>query len=140
MNGDAVAVRRHLMEHLPPQQQVARARAVLEICRTHWPRIPQVDRVATLAAEPARWVEAHAAFGAVRELTLREERTPTNHVYEALLFVAEIAAKAIYNASKAPAQFDHNSPWWLPRNARDFVRALGDESVGHQLWRALTGS
>lgn len=138
MADDDVAIGRALMESLSPSMEVERARAVLEICRTHWPQVPEVDRVATIATEPARWVEAHEAFDAVRQLTLREKRAPTSELYEALLFVAEIAAKTTYNASGAPAPFDHNAPWWLPRNARHFVVALGDEGVGREIWHALT--
>jgi hypothetical protein len=137
LGADVLDVGRRLMIGLGPEQQVARAKAVLDLCRSRLPSVPAVDHVAALAAEPARWTEAHAAFRAVRDLTLREERKRSTDAYRALLYVAEIAAKIIYNASGASAPFDSDSSWWLASNTRNFVRALNDESFSHQAWHAL---
>ena len=101
------------------------------------PAVPAVDHVAALAVDPARWVEAHAAFSAVRDLTLREERERSSEAYRALLYVAEIAAQIIYNASGASAPFDSDSAWWLAGNTRTFVRRINDEYFAHQAWQAL---
>ena len=100
----------------------------------------------------------------MRRLTLREEGAPTSDIYRALLFVAEIVAEIIYNASDAPAPFDTDSPWWLAPNARGFVVAvdptglrpappdkpsgspprfaplIGGDEVGRAVWCALTGA
>ena len=135
--GDVVDVGRRLMIGLSSARRVARAQAVLSLCRSRLPLVAAVDHVAALADDPARWVEAHAAFGAVRQLTLREDREPTSDAYRALLCVAEIVAKIIFNASGAPAPFDSDSAWRLASNARDFARAVGDESFTHQVWQAL---
>lgn len=138
LDGDDIVDFGHrLMADLPPAQQVARAKAVLDLCRGRLPPIGAVERVATIAADPTRWAEGHDAFSAVRALTLREERKATHAAYKALLFVAEIAAKIIYNASGTPAPFDRDSPWWLANNARTFARALADEVFTRQLWHAL---
>ena len=137
LRGDAVEVGRTLMMGLAPAKQVACARLVLDLCRARFLPVEAVDQVSALAADPSRWVEAHAAFTAVRHLTLHEERAPTNAVYRALLFVAAIAAKIVYNASGAPAPFDADSAWWLASNARDLALAVGDESFTRQVWRAL---
>ena len=137
LGADVLDVGRRLMVGLRPEQQVARAKAVLDLCRSRVSAVPAVDHVAALAADPARWVEAHAAFSAVRDLTLREERNRSSDAYRALLYVAEIAAKIIYNASGASAPFDSDSAWWLASNTRTFVQALNDESFSHQAWQAL---
>lgn len=137
LGADVLDLGRRLMVDLGPEQQVARAKAVLDLCRSRLPAVPAIDHVVALATEPARWVEAHAAFSAVRDLTLREERERSGDAYRALLYVAEIAAKIIYNASGASAPFDSDSAWWLASNTRSFVRAINDESFAHRVWTAL---
>ena len=119
LTGDAVAIGRHLLAHLPPAAQVARACAVLAVCRAELPAVAEVEHVAALGAEPARWREAHAAFSAVRTQTLAEEHARADEPRRMLLYVAEIVAKTIYNASGAPAPFDDDSAWWLARTARE---------------------
>lgn len=136
--GDAVAVGRALLDALPPAEQVARAVAVLDICRARCPSPREVDDVAEVGRDPSRWREGHARFDAVRTLTLKAEGHP-DRLYRMLLHVAEIVAKVVYNASGAPAPFDANSVWWLPRNARDFAAALDDEEVWAEIWASLRG-
>lgn len=135
----AIAIGHALMAKLPGHVQVARAKAVLDLCRSRLGPVPEIEHVAALAADSERWAEAHKAFTAVRKLRLPEGRKPMNEAYNALLLVAEITAKIIYNASGAPAPFDSDSPWWLPPNARDFVRAVADDAFAHEVWCALTG-
>ena len=137
--GEAALVGRRLMEPLTPAVQVARAIAVLDLCRSHWSPVPAIERVALVGRNRAKWHEGHDAFDDVRMLTLLEERLRTSDVYRSLLYVAEIVAKIVYNASNSPAPFDENSPRWLPRNARDFVKSLGEPEVGRAIWDALAG-
>ena len=137
LDGDAIAVGYRLMKPLSPAAQVARAVAVLERCCAVQPQVPQLQQVLEIGREPARWSEGHKAFRAVRQLTLLEERTPTTKPYEALLFVGEIAAKIIYNASGCSAPFDEDSPWWLPRCALDFCKAVDDQAFTDALWTTI---
>ena len=139
LNGDAVAVGRTIMDVLPADAQVARAVAVLDLCRAQYRPVPEVERVAAIGRDVARWCEGHGAFDHVRVLSLKEERSPTLRLYACLLFVAEISAKIIYNASQESAPFDDDSPWWLASNARDFVSEVGNPKFDRMVWAALCG-
>src|SRR5690242_8754542 len=98
MNGGAAAVGYKIMEPLSPPEQVRRVAAVLDACRRASPSVPEVDAVAAAARDPSRWRGGHDLFDQVRDLTLKEEKSRTSDVYRALLYVAEIAAKTVYNA------------------------------------------
>jgi hypothetical protein len=139
LNGDAVAVGRAIMGALPPEAQVARAMAVLDLCRARCRAIPEIQRVAAIGRDAAKWHEGHDAFDDVRTLTLKEERSPTDPMIECLLFVAEISAQIIYNASGEPAPFGDDSPWWLASNARDFASEIATPEFDRSLWHALCG-
>lgn len=136
---DDLLLGRTLIEPLAPEEQVRRAVAVLDLSRERCPPVPAIDRVCELGKVQARWAEGHAAFDNVRLLTLLAERAPTDAAYRALLDLAESAAKTIYNASGAPAPFDHHAPWRLPQRALAFVRALGDDALLGPIWSELTG-
>lgn len=137
--GDHLYVGRDIFGSLTPAQQVARAGSVLATCATWVPGPKPVAHVIELAKNPSRWHEGHDAFSAVRDLTLAEERAPTSKAYEALLFVAENAAKTIYNASGQPAPFDKDAPWWISSCARTLAREVGDQACEQQIWEALIG-
>jgi hypothetical protein len=140
LHGNAVLLGRAVMDPLTPAQQVARAVAVLDLCRSRWSHVQEVQLVSQLGAAPERWREGHDGFDAVRSLALEEGRKPTSDVYRALLDVAEIAAKIIYNASGQPAPFDRGSPVRLSPYARSFIEALGDHGFGVLVWAALTSA
>jgi len=126
VTGDAFSAGRAIFEPLTPAQQVDRAADVLAACVARLPAPEAVMKVLELARDPSHWHEAHDAFSAVRNLTLEEERTPSDSAYGAMLFVAENAAKAIYSASGRSAPFDHDAPWWIAPCARAFVQAVGE--------------
>jgi hypothetical protein len=136
-NGRALAVGREIMQALSPPEQVRRVAAVLDVCRRSSAPVPEVDAVSTAARHPSRWRDGHDLFDRVRDLTLIEEKSRTSNVYRALLYVAEIAAKTVYNASGEPAPFDNDSPWWIAQCALDFVNAVGTADVRAGVWRAL---
>lgn len=135
----ALEVGKALFQPLPPSEVVERAGAVLRLCRARWSPVPAVESVAAVAAEPARWKEGHGVFGSVRTLTLREDETPTNRVYAALLYVAEIVAKIIYNATDPPDPFDEDSAGWLASVARSMADVVGDPDFERAVWGALNG-
>jgi hypothetical protein len=138
-SGDAVRVGQAILQHLPLADQVARAGAILDVCRTRWTSVPAVDAVSELARTPRRWREGHEHFSAVRKLTLIEEKRRSNDFYYALLFVAENTAKTIYNATEPIDAFDEDAPFWLAKNALSIVRSVNDSRFEEEIWQALIG-
>jgi hypothetical protein len=135
--GDVALVGKRIMQYIPLANQVAKAAAILDVCRPKWISIPAVDTVATLAHTPGRWSEGHKAFNAVRDLTLREEKNRTNDVYYSLLFVAEITAKIIYNATEPIDPFDEDSAWYLPAQTRHMAAKVNEAAFEEHLWQIL---
>lgn len=113
-------VGRLIFEAIKPEDRPSWAARVLRIVISELDAPPAaVLRVLEIAGDEKRWGEAHAAFQAVRELTLREEKAGGDRgVRYLVLFVAENCAKVIYNASGRPAPFDFDTGWWLPGCAR----------------------
>lgn len=139
LSGDALKVGAELLEPLTPADRAHRASAVLEVCLGAEPAPEPLRKVLEISHNPDRWPEAHSAFQAVRDLTLAEERSRTSQAYYCLLFVAENAAKTVYNASDPVGPFDSDSPFWLARCARQFVSVVGDKILEDGIWNALTG-
>ena len=135
--GDAERVGRMIMKVIPPEEQVAKAAVILDICRARYAPVPAVEAVATLARTPSQWREGHKAFSAVRALTLREDRQRTNDLYLSLLVVAEFTAKTIYNATEPLDAFDEESPWRLVAQARGMATKVNDAAFEELLWQAI---
>lgn len=85
-----------------------------------------------------KWRDAHAAFDAVRELTLKAEQHPraNNDVEQLLLYVAENAARVIYNASTPDDPFDVDSMAWLLSTMALMVQSL-ESPLREELARRL---
>lgn len=130
---------RILLEPLSAGERVRRAAAVLHVCREQCSRVAEIDHVLEIAHDATRWREGHRAFDAVRRLTLEAERRRSIGTYVSLLFVAEITAKTVYNASEPPDPFDDDAPWWLAPIARHFALTVTDQGVRQTVWRALRG-
>jgi hypothetical protein len=124
---------------IPNESRPSWAADILELAASQVPAVPKhVQAVAKIARNPKRWGEAHSAFSAVRWLTLAEEKTHAGGtVYECMLFVAENAAKVIYNASGDPAPFDDDCGDWLVRCLRDLVDAIGSPEFENRAWFLL---
>jgi len=61
----------------------------------------------------------------------------------AILFIAENAAKVIYNASVVldhnnPAPFDHDSGWWLVSTFRHVVDLINDAEFASEAWQVVS--
>jgi hypothetical protein len=90
-----------------------------------------------------RWRKAHAAFYAVRDLTLAEDRSHAGgEIYLAVLVVAEYAAKVIYNASgvddySVPAPFDDDCGYCLVDSLWHLARACDLPTFEQQAWAIL---
>src|SRR5882757_9802535 len=69
----------------------------------------EIRRIQQIGADQTRWREAHSAFSAARQVSLRLWDQPAEEVCLALVLVAEAAAKVIYNAGGFPAPFDADS-------------------------------
>jgi hypothetical protein len=95
---------REFNQRLPPVQQPAWAARLLAEFVPRYPACPAVAQVQALALDSARWAQAHAAFAAVRDLTLETERTGDESSVD-LLLLAELVAKVTYNASDDDAPF-----------------------------------
>lgn len=119
---------RALYEPLQPAARVNWAAAILMFCVRYSPSAPAIDRVVELATVPSDWRLAHGAFGDVRKVTLAaEERLSSiDPRFKSLLYVAENAAKVIYNASNEPAPFDHDAGWWVVPCFEHFLATVAD--------------
>lgn len=85
-----------------------------------------------------RWRNGHTAFSQVRRLTLQAEARRDEDTTHYLLYVAENAAKVIYNASDPVDAFDKDSGAWLVRCAYDFAARHGNERITDALWCAVS--
>lgn len=139
-SGMAVDAGRTLYEAVPNADRPGWAADVLELACTQVTEVPPpASAVLAIARDAARWREAHAAFSAVRRLTLAEDGNDAGRrINRCLLYVAEITAKVTYNASGERAPFDHDSGWWVARNLRDFVNAVSSREFEDRAWDTLT--
>jgi hypothetical protein len=134
---------------MPDRLRPKWAADILETATSRLSRVPAaVKKVINLGRARPRWWwnplrGAHAAFVAVRNLTLREERRKSHPPeYMGVLMVAECAAKVIYNASGAtdfdvPAPFDEDSGEWLIRNLLWLKTQCDSTEFSLQCWSVL---
>jgi hypothetical protein len=138
---DSIAIGQEIFERTAERRRPTWAADILQWCASKYSdRVSQVDDVIAVGHDDHRWEQGHGAFDRVRAETLRCEREGVqDRQLVTLLFVAEIAAKVIYNASGAPAPFDHDSGWWMARCLRQFVVELPDAGLAeHEAWQLLT--
>jgi hypothetical protein len=128
-----------IYEATPGPLRPAWAADILELSCSQLAAVPApVQAVVAIARDPRRWRDAHAAFSAVRDLTLAEERSHAGGaVYESVLFVAENAAKVVYNASGELAPFDYDCGYWLVGCLRHLADATGSPEFEQRAWRLL---
>ena len=138
-DGDALRVGRYIFAQLSAAELVSRAVGVLKACSGATSPVAEVEHVLDLSKDRSRWFDAKEAFSAVRDLTLKEEKRPTNRRYALLLYVAENVAKTIYNASRQSAPFDEDSPFWIPLCARDLARVVGEPGFEDRVWSEIIG-
>lgn len=140
LHGNALLVGKALMEAIPPAEQVSRVVQVLDLCQHSYDPIPQVLHACTIGRDSALWPLGREAFNSLRALSLAEEKRRSNPRLSALLNVAEMTAKTIYNATDPPAPFDRPSAWRLVAFARDFVLLTADDRLTDAVWFALCGA
>jgi hypothetical protein len=138
--GDPLEVGKILYERLDPRRRPSWAVGVLDACCSALSTVPaEVEAVREIASTPARWMEARAAFQAVRSVVLANESRSrlAQTVDEAMLYLAENVAKVTYNATGASAPYDHDAGWWVAKNARALVELSTDAALGARVWKAL---
>jgi hypothetical protein len=140
--GRTLEAGRILHEHLQPQQRPGWAAAALELVRPHFPAVPEIEAVLEIARCSSRWPEGHAAFDAVRGLTLQAERSAPHDLrhplYYSFLMLAENTAKVTYNASGPNDPFDLDSGWWVASCLRGLVDLVGDPILLREAWEVMT--
>ena len=114
---------------------------ILEQCLPLIPPVVEFEKVRSLAFDPVQWKDAHAAFYAVRQLTLQAEKASTPEpIYHVLLYLVENTAKVIYNASGESAPFDNSAGPWVVRCARDVVDKAAEPGLEEKVWSAVAST
>lgn len=116
------------------------AAEILATCANCLSTVPHaVNRVISIGRSRwrFRWRSGHRAFSQVRRLTLKAEGRRDEDTACYLLYVAENAAKVIYNASDPVDPFDDDSGAWLVRSAHDFAERCGTERLADELWSVV---
>lgn len=131
-----------ICEHLQPRERPGWAAGALElVCRRFSP-VAAVETVLRLAHDPSRWREGHAAFQAVRRLTLQVERCVTSEAIDpqqyAFLLLAENTAKVTYNASGAPCPFDLISGARVAAHLHRLADLANEPEFRQQAWEAIS--
>ena len=98
--GETERAARAIYDALPDWRRPGWAADVLELACSRLPTVPgSVRAVVEIGRSRRRLSTAHAAFSAVRDLTLAADRAGRGDEYAAVLGIAELAAKVMYTAS-----------------------------------------
>ena len=84
-------------------------------------------------------VEEHDCLLLDLDGTVFRGQEPTPGSVETL---ATVRARTLYvtnNASREPAPFDPDSPWWLASNARSFAEVVAEAEFDRTVWATLCG-
>jgi hypothetical protein len=126
-----------LAARLPAEAAVVFAGTALAACLATLPeQQKELSDLVGIGEDRGRWAQAHAAFDAVRRLTLERERgavTSQDPTY-IVLFVAENAARVIYNAAGPTDPFDDDSAAWLLLTQAQMVRSTGSSELSDRIW------
>jgi len=80
-----------------------------------------------VASDSSRWDEAHEVFGRIRRnITLPNEASSTTDADSIFAYVAENAAKTIYNCSHPITPFDEDNLEWLLKCEKEFLAAIDE--------------
>ena len=94
-SGGALEAGRILYEYLPNDQRPFWAARILAHCLQLICSVREIDTIYEIAMDKTRWKEAHEAFGSLRELTLKAERSKSaDEIYAGILCLAENTAKS----------------------------------------------
>jgi hypothetical protein len=99
-------------------------RALLGLFESHATDRETHGWVAALAADPAKWPDAHHVFDLVRDRTLAAI-TRKDLMREGQYMFEEICLKSLYNETAAEDPFDSDSPHWIIKCAIGRARQIG---------------
>ena len=104
------------------------AHKAVEILQKYLPyvskRVEYMELV-EISSNESRWREAHDVFRRIRRnITLPFDANHPTEVEYAFVFIAECAAKTIYNCSGEPAPFDDDSYEWLLKCEENFLQTV----------------
>jgi hypothetical protein len=113
--------------------------AALRACLAYEGGPEELFNVVRIGDEPEAWDQAHAAFDAVRDLTLARERVGASGSDPGylLLFVGENTARVIYNATHPRDPFDDDSCAWLLKCLAQFVHFAASDELERHIWECL---
>jgi hypothetical protein len=138
-DADPLAAGVAIYSSVPNDRRPEWAANILAACCQRVGTVPKpVQCVIDLASDAKKWKRAHHAFSGVRQLTLAAEKKPIQKREHSVLYVAENAAKVIYNASGSSAQFDEDSGAWLVRCAKEFADCEDDKLFNLLMWSTIT--
>jgi hypothetical protein len=124
-----------LYEQIPISLRPLWAARILDASRgvTPWP--PEVEAVYEMARDPPEWAKGHAAFRAVRRLTLQYDK---DDPYGCLLRLAENVAKVTYNATGPRDPFDYGAGSWVVSCLRGLVDRVNSPEFEARSWSAAS--
>lgn len=140
--GETERAARAIYDALPDGRRPGWAADVLELACSRLPAAPEPVQAVLEIGRARRLRAAHAAFSAVRGLTLAADREGRGGVYAAVLGIAEDAAKVMYNASGVrepvargvPAPFDEECGYWLACGLAYLARMAGSPEFAQAAW------
>lgn len=105
-------------------------------------RIRSIEHLRRIAEDPEQWHYAHKAFSRIRKRTLRLERriwlTKKKELMLCELYLAENAAKVLYNATKPRDAFDEDSGWWIASCFKDCIDRIDGDELQISAWSVLS--
>jgi hypothetical protein len=138
-SADDIAITgRKIYEAVPADQRPDWAGAILLYVAGDEFLCPELAYVVDISIDERRWMEAHGAFSAVRELTLQNERLGQfDSQQQLILNIGETAAKVVYNASKPLAPFDHHAGWRMAPQVKQLADAVDRKDFEDCCWSLL---
>ena len=99
---------------------------------------PELANAVEISRERYRWTEAYDAFGAVRNVTLRNVELGHLDTQEQMVVdIGETAAKVIFNATNPSAPFDYHAGWRMAPRVRRLVDAVRRGDFENRCWDLL---
>lgn len=102
---------------------------------------PLIEQTINVARDPLAWMLAKDLFSNLRRNTLAliDIRLPTKNQWQMrkVFGIAELVAKASYNASGPGDPFDPEAGWWIAVGIRKYVDEVGDIRLVDLAWTSL---
>jgi hypothetical protein len=147
-NGQAVEAGRIVFEHLTTDVQPKWAAGIFKLVLDRsGVQTPLFDELLSTANDKKSWKYGHQLFSRIRDVTLQyeaiqrsREHTEEERMISYLLYLAELVAKVIYNATDPIGEFDEDSGWWIADSLRGFIdRKWNDDAFKKSAWYVLCG-